>query len=301
MMILEKRTPKTPSERMIVNNYNTMRMLEQDYKNRELSKDLLFEIHGMLTKDTISVDEQNRFRKDTDEVVVRNDRYIAHIPPKEAFLNPEIDRLISFANDKENRIFTHPVIKAIFLHFWIGYLHPFTDGNGRIARALFYWYLLKKDYWTFMYLPISSIIKNSPSQYANAYIYAEQDGLDLTYFYDYHIRKIIQSLEEFRKYVDKVNAENKQIDVTLGKEIVLNDRQKQLIHYLLSDTEDGYATVSSHMALNNIARRTAFSDLKQLKQKGLLTSRKEGKFTKYYISAKLKELTTIKPVITSSL
>lgn len=301
MMILEKRAPRTPSERMIVNNYNTMRMLEQDYKNKELSKDLLFEMHGMLTKDTISADEQNRFRKDTDEVVVRNNRYIAYIPPKEAFLNPEIDRLISFANDKENRIFTHPVIKAIFLHFWIGYLHPFTDGNGRIARALFYWYLLKKGYWTFMYLPISSIIKNSPSQYANAYIYAEQDGLDLTYFYDYHIRKIIQSLEEFRKYVDKVNAENKQIDVTLGKEIVLNDRQKQLIHYLLSDTEDGYVTVSSHMVLNNIARRTAFSDLKQLEQKGLLTSRKEGKFTKYYISAKLKELTIIKPVMTSSL
>lgn len=290
MMILENRPPRNKSEKMIVNNYNTMRMLEQDYKDKELSVDLLYEIHGTITKDTVSPDEQNRFRRDTDNIIVRNDNYIAHIPPKEDFLNSEISRLINFANDKEKIAFTHPVIKAIFLHFWVGYLHPFTDGNGRLARALFYWYLLKKGYWTFMYLPISSIIKNSPVQYANAYIYSEQDDLDLAYFYDYHIKKIIQSLEEFKRYVNKVNAENRKIDITLGKQIVLNDRQKQLIYYLLSETEGGYVTVSSHMTLNNIARRTAFSDLKQLEQKRLIESKKEGKYTKYYVSGKLKDL-----------
>ena len=253
----------------------------------------------MITKDTVATDEQNRFRKDVDEIVVRNNKHIAHIPPKEEFLNAEIIRLINFANDKENITFTHPVIKAIFLHFWIGYLHPFTDGNGRLARALFYWYLLKKDYWTFMYLPISSIIKNSPVQYANAYIYSEQDSLDITYFYDYHIKKIMQSLEEFKNYVNKVNAENKQIDVTLGKEITLNDRQKQLIHYLLSEAKGGYVSASSHMSLNNIARRTAFSDLKQLEQKELLESKKEGKYTRYYVSDKLKDL-ALKSIITDS-
>jgi len=296
MMLLENRKPRNPSERMIVNNYNTMRMLEREFKDKELSRNLLFEIHGMLTRDTtISSNEQNRFRKDSDGIVVRNDNRISHIPPKEEFLNTEIDKLIDFANDKGDTVFTHPIIKAIFLHFWVGYLHPFTDGNGRLARALFYWYLLKKGYWTFMYLPISSIIKNSPVQYGDAYVYSEQDGLDLTYFYDYHIRKIMQSLEEFKKYVDKVNAENKHIDVTLGKKITLNDRQKQLIHYLLSETEGGYVTVSSHMVLNNIARRTAFSDLKQLEQKKLFTSRKEGKFTRYYVSDRLKEL-ALKPM-----
>ncbi len=296
MMILENRPPRNNSERMIVNNYKTMKMLEDEYKNKELSKELLFEIHGMLTKDTIPTNEQNRFRKDSDDIVVRNSTYIAHVPPKEDFLNTEMMRLMDFANDKDERIFTHPVIKAIFLHFWIGYLHPFTDGNGRLARALFYWYLLKKGYWTFMYLPISSIIKNSPSQYTNAYIYAEQDDLDLTYFYDYHIRKIMQSLEEFKKYVDRINAENKQIDITLGKKMILNDRQKQLIHYLLSESESSYVTASSHMSINDIARRTAFSDLKQLEKRGFLESKKEGKYTKYYVSHKLKTL-ALKPAL----
>ena len=61
------------------------------------------------------------------------------------------------------------------LHFWIGYLHPFVDGNGRIARAFFYWYLLREKYWAFGYIPLSKVIKNSPGQYGNAYVFSEQD------------------------------------------------------------------------------------------------------------------------------
>lgn len=290
MMIIENREPRNESERMIVNNYKTMKMLEEDYKNRELTKELLFEIHGMITRDTISSNEQNRFRRTSDNIVVRNEDVIAHIPPKEEFLDTEIMRLIDFANDKDSDTFVHPVIKAIFLHFWIGYLHPFTDGNGRLARALFYWYLLRKDYWTFMYLPISSIIKNSPVQYAKAYIYSEQDDYDLTYFFDYHIKKIMSSIEEFKKYLEKINTENKQIDLKLGKEIVLNERQKQLIHYLLSEADYGYVTATSHKSLNNIAKGTAIGDLKQLEAQGLLNPKREGKFVRYYVSDKLKSL-----------
>lgn len=289
LMILENKVPKDKSEKMILNNYQTMQQLDRDYKNKELSRELLFEIHAMLTKDTVDKNEQYRFRKDSDEIVVHNDKFIAHIPPKEDFLKKEIDRLIDFANDKDSHIFTHPVIKAIFLHFWVGYLHPFTDGNGRLARALFYWYLLRKDYWTFIYLPISSIIKGSPAQYANAYIYSEQDDYDLTYFFDYHIRKILKSIDEFNLYVNKITSENKQIDLMLGKEVSLNERQKQLIHYLLSETAERYVTVKSHMALNNISRRTAYSDLKYLHDKNLLITQRQGKFVRYLVSNNLKE------------
>lgn len=289
-MILDNRPPRSESEKMIVNNYKTMNLIEDEYKTKPLSLDLLLEIHAILTKETIPENERNRFRRDSDEIVVRNNKFIVHVAPKEEFLHRELKRLIDFANDKDTTTFTHPVIKAIFLHFWIGYLHPFTDGNGRIARALFYWYLLKKDYWTFMYLPISSIIKKSPIQYQNAYIYAEQDGYDLTYFYDYHMRKIIQSIEEFKLYVKKINQENKDIDQHVGKEIALNDRQKQLIHYLLAESE-AYVTGTSHMALNNISRRTAILDLKYLEKQHLLSPEREGKFIRYYASDKLKTFT----------
>ena len=292
-MILEKRQPRNRSERMIVNNYNTMVVLDREYKKKELSNDLLFELHHLITKDTVPADQQDRYRRDSDDIVVQNSKYITHIPPSESFLNRQMSRLIDYANDKEGGGFIHPIIKAIFLHFWVGYLHPFTDGNGRLARALFYWYLLKNNYWTFMYLPISSIIKKSPIQYSNAYIYTEQDDLDLTYFYDYQMRKIMQSIDEFNIYLDKVVNENKQIDSLLGKEYIMNERQKQIIHYLLVKDEYAYVTTSSHGTLNRIGRITSAKDLKYLTEMGLLTSKKVGKFVHYFSSDTLKNLSGV--------
>lgn len=292
-MIIENKKPKNESEQMILNNYKTINAIEKEYKNKPLSKELLFEIHRMLTIGTLKKEHQNRFRKDKDEIVVQGqigtEEYTTHIPPKEEFLQSEINRLISYANDEKPGRFIHPIIKAIFIHFWVGYLHPFVDGNGRLARALFYWYLLKEGYWTFMYLPISTVIKESPTQYAMAYIYSEQDNNDLTYFYNFHIGKIMQALNEFKKYIDQKVEENKEVTKIISQNLPLNERQKQLVHYFLSDN---YASTSasSYATINSVGRDTAARDLKDLELNGLISPRREGKYIKYYATKKLKEL-----------
>lgn len=292
-IILENRKPRNNSEQMIVNNYRTIMSIEEEYKNSDLSIDLIFELHKKLTEGTDAEKGQGRFRTNKEPIVVEgyigSEKYITHIPPKESFLSKEINRLIDFANDKDEERFIHPIIKAIFIHFWFGYLHPFADGNGRMARALFYWYLLKKNYWAMIYLPISKVIKSAPMQYAMAYIYSEQDNLDLTYFYDFHIRKIIKSLENFEDYLTGREKENKHLNEILSQDIILNERQKRLIYFLLSD-KNSTTTVSSHAEINNVARQTAAKDLKELLDKNLVTSRREGKYIKYYASDKLNSL-----------
>lgn len=292
-MLLEARQPTNESEQMILNNYRTIMAIEQEYKKSALSLDLIFELHHKLTAGTLPAKDQGRLRTDKDPVVVEGNigtsTYISHIPPREKFLKAEMERLIVFANDEESKDFLHPIIKAIFLHFWIGYLHPFVDGNGRLARALFYWYLLKKGYWMMMYLPISTFIKKAPAQYAMAYIYTEQDNFDLTYFFDFHIKKILQSLEDFENYLARKTEENKKLERLFDGKIILNERQKKLLHYLLSD-EAASTTMTSHAELYNISRQTAAKDLKELEETDLLISKREGKYTRYYPSAKLKEL-----------
>lgn len=292
-MLLEKLPPRNSSEQMIVNNFNTINSIEQDYKNQKLSKPLLFELHRQLTKNTVKKTEQNRFRKNKDNIVVRGQvgkkEYISHLPPDEKFVKKSIQKLIDYANDQNDTRFIHPVIKAIFLHFWIGYLHPFTDGNGRLARALFYWYLLRKGYWTLMYLPISVVIKKSPNQYAMAYIYTEQDNHDLTYFYDFHIRKILQAINEFQTYIDKKIEENKEISQLVSKQLTLNSRQKQLLHYLATDPSTS-TTIKSQTSFNKISRQTAAKDLKKLENAGLIRPRKEGKYKRYYPTEKLLKI-----------
>lgn len=93
-------------------------------------------------------------------------------------------------------------MKAIILHFMLGYEHPFRDGNGRTARALFYWFMLKSGYWPFEYISISTLLKEAPMQYGRSYVYTETDAFDLTYFVIYQLRVIERAMQAFMTYFE---------------------------------------------------------------------------------------------------
>ena len=280
-MIAENRTPRDKDEWMTLNNYTMMSKLTEVYKDVPLSQELLLEMHQVVAAHTMPTDDIGRLRTNQDEITVGSASQTTYIPPDESFLRSELQRLVDFANDEEPSQFIHPIVKAVMLHFWIGYLHPFTDGNGRVARALFYWYLLKKNYWLATYIPISTVIRRAPLQYSDAYIYTEQDNNDFTYFYDYHMRKIRVALDDFIAYVEQQQAENAHIDRVLDTHGRLNDRQKQAMHYLLSNTHHR-VSMTSHSSLNNISLGTALSDLRQRQRMHLIFPARSGKFIYYY-------------------
>jgi Fic family protein len=289
-LLAEKRTPKDKSERMIVNNYKTMQALNQDYKDKKLSHEVLLDLHRLITKDTLDQDKQGRYRKDTDDITINDQvQYIYYVPPKEAFVAQEMERLIKFANNEDSGNFMHPIIKAIFLHFWIGILHPFVDGNGRLARTIFYWYLLREGYWAMQYLPISLVIKEAPIKYGMSFVYSEQDDFDLTYFYDFHMKKLMQALSNFKAYLERKIEENKKIRNIFHGEYTLNPRQIQALHYLLAQGEDSYVNPSSYEVLCGISRTTAIADLKAIERMNLVTSKKVGKYVRYYGTSLLRE------------
>ncbi|MFA7169314.1 MAG: Fic family protein [Candidatus Paceibacterota bacterium] len=288
----EGRKPNTKDERMIINSFNTRMAIEEKYKNENLSLETIFELHTMLTEGTIPKEEIGRFRRDKDDIVVANEieNIVYHIPPKEKFVKKEIKELIKFANDETEIPFIHPVIKSIIIHFWVGYLHPFTDGNGRLARALFYWYLSRKNYWAFAYLPISTIIKKSPAQYGEAYVLTEQDDCDLTYFIDYNISKIQLAIRDFDAYIEKKREENIEISKISKSKYNFNDRQLQLLQYLNGD-RFGKTSISVYKNINNLkSRLTAASDLKKLKEQGFLSTKKKGKEVFYFATDKIEKL-----------
>jgi Fic family protein len=288
----EGRKPRDKSEQMILNNYETIKAIEQDLNNRKLDLSLLFQTHAMLTKNTIDDDKIGRFRK-TEEQISVQDRItgmIYHVPPSVPFVKQEMERLINYFNDEiQDNFFVHPLIKAIILHFWIGYLHPFYDGNGRMARAIFYWYLLKNGYWAFSYLPISKIIKKSPAQYAMSYLYTEQDDFDLSYFVDYNFRKIKQARQEFEIYLKVEQQKEKEMDQLAKKYFDLNRRQNRLLLFFNKYPEEKI-TLKIHMNTNQISKQTAVSDLKDLEKKGYIKSRRFGRNVFYSFLSKKKNL-----------
>ena len=251
-MIAENIKPRNKSDWMILNNYKALLKIDQEYSRRDLSRSLLLEVQEMLTKNSLDYEKDaGRFRTDEDDIgVYLNDEILVHKPPKADFMMRELDSLIDFAND--NTMFIHPVVKATMLHFWLGYLHPFCDGNGRTARAIFYWYMIKNDYWAMLYLPLSTLIKRSPVQYMRAYVYAEQDGLDFSYFFDYIIRKIIASIDEFNSFVDETVLENQKIGELINREIKTNNRQNQMIKYLLASPGNYISIASPLVKINEV-------------------------------------------------
>jgi Fic family protein len=253
---------------------------------------LVNELHGMITKSTLTPEgETPRMRKTGEDIYVvdNGDGKIYHKAPQMAFVKDELNKLILFANDELKHDFIHPITKAIMLHFWMGYLHPFTDGNGRLARLLFYWYLLKNEYWAFSYLPISKTLKKAPAQYSMAYVYSEQDESDMTYFIDFNIRKIKLAVNDFKEYVDFLSVSNKEMNKASETKYDLNERQIQLLQYLHGDPEER-TSLKMHMNVYQIANKTAISDLKKLLALGLLSSKKVGRNVYYYATEKIREL-----------
>lgn len=288
-MITENIRPRTKGEQMIMNNYRVMKKIEHEYKDHALSIPLLQMMQSELTDGTL--DPQyipGDLRKDEDDILVYYNEKIAHIPPKASFMQQELAHLIRYANDDSD--FVHPVVKAIQLHFWIGYLHPFPDGNGRIARSVFYWYLFRHEYWAIGYLPISMILKRAPKKYAYSYIYTEQDDYDFTYFFDYNIRCILKAIEIFDAHIEKKLLENEKLSLIIRRKMPeLNQRQVYALKFLLN-TPEAYTSKNSYSIMHNVSFKTAFRDLKTLLELELVEASTEGKQTIYQATQKAKDL-----------
>ena len=195
---------------MIVNNYRTIRRLKE-LRDKPLSRELILEIHTEITQGTLENESDETDFRTTDDIVVgskADPTKIYHYPPECAKIPAMIDDLIAFANEDDE--FIHPIVKAIILHFLIGYIHPFNDGNGRTARALFYWFALKHHYDLLEYISISRIFIHAPAQYSRAYLLTETDSNDMTYFIDFNIHIISQALEELKRYIVQKKKEESQ-------------------------------------------------------------------------------------------
>jgi len=278
------RKPKDRSEQMIFNNYLTISRIKS-LIDQPLSKEFLKDLQRSMTQDTLDNPEHSgRFRLSTDKPVYIYDYEgnIMHIPPDPSAIEGLVDDLCGFANSDSDR-FIHPAIKAIILHFWLAYIHPFNDGNGRTARALLYWCMLKNKYWLFEYLSISRVIMKARNQYYRAFLYSEVDAGDMTYFIVFHLRAIVAAIKDLKRYIERKQTELSYATTQWSDYPSLNYRQKDVLRKALEDRNLTFS-LKSHMQKYNVVHQTARTDLAGLFGYGLLKRYKQGK-TYYFLSA----------------
>ena len=261
-MLRKGKKPNNKSEQMILNNYKTIQYISEN-KNEEITIHKLFEIHKLVTENTLEEENCGVFRN-TNDVLVMNQitGEIVHTPPSFKELEELMQSFCDFFNNNPKEEFIHPIVKASILHFLIGYIHPFVDGNGRTARALFYWYLLKNGYWLTEYLSISRVILKTKTQYEKAYIYSEIDEMNVSYFIHYQVKVLTQAFEDLKDYLSKKKKEENKLNKYL-KVSKINERQAQILYWIEEDA-NRYFSVKEIENVFSVTNQTARTDIEEL-------------------------------------
>ncbi|MFD2522963.1 Fic family protein [Emticicia soli] len=282
-MIQREKTPRTKSEQMIMNNYVTMKHIVQ-HKNEDISPERILEIHRLIAINTLdNAADGGKFRDNDDIYVIdHSNSEIVHTPPKKEEIGGLIKDLCNFFNN-DTEDFIHPIIKGCIIHFMIGWIHPFVDGNGRTARALFYWYMLRKGYWLTEYLSISRIIKDTKVQYEKAYLYTEIDEKDLGYFITYHIKTMEKAFDALKEYINRKQKEVFQA-AKFMKIPGVNDRMAQLLK-IFHDDNERILTTKEVESRFNISNFTARTDLKTLVELGFVEAIQVNKKKQNFIKS----------------
>jgi Fic family protein len=294
-LLKRQRTPRTLDEKMIVGNFKMMQAAWR-FKDRPLSADLIAELHYIGVE---NIDDSHYqpgvFRSSSDDIVVEDGNgTVVHTPPPGKGLESRLEALADWLNsdhsDAESQAYLHPLIKAITLHFAIGYEHPFHDGNGRVARSLFYWYLFKHDFAAFRYIAISTLLKAAPVQYGKSYLYTETDEMDLTYFVDYQCTVINRAIGTFRSTYEKTLLGMQAFKAFLyqsGLYTQLNDKQKTLLQ-VAQRTKGEEFTATTVKDNLGCSYNTAAAVLNGLVEHGLFQKRKTGREWNYSMIAAQK-------------
>lgn len=296
-MLKVGRIPRDEGEKMIMGNYRMMNYVSER-GSAPFNVEEIQALHRVAIEG-ISDDKYTpgQFRTVNDKIVVTDHQgNVIHTPPDAGTLPDALESLCVFINtpheSAEDETYLHPLVKACIIHFMIGYLHPFKDGNGRTARAMFYWYMLKCGYTAFRYISISKLLKNAPAKYVRAYLYSETDEMDLTYFVNYQCEIVSRAVQEYLDYIQqfihtRVELRSWLYDSGIFSQI--NTRQRELATIAINQPGILF-TAAEVCARMGVSENTAREDLKKLTALGLMKAMKEGKGNVYLSPRSLFEL-----------
>ncbi|WP_292085485.1 MULTISPECIES: Fic family protein [unclassified Brevundimonas] len=284
-LIFEGRSPRTKDELMVLNNYRALEFVKQR-KDDPLTIGMILELHKLVTDGTMDNPRDSGRVRSSDDVQVVDDSSgeILHQPPSHLELSSRLVDLVNFANSSNHGgLWIHPLVRAFILHFLLSYEHPFVDGNGRVARALFYWLAIREGYWLIEYVSISSVIAESKIQYGKSFLHVETDDADLTYFLIYNAKILETAISRLISYVDRRKNELSAFESRLSDRSQrdgFNHRQS----WVLNEMARGRLpriNISTHADRQGVAYLTARADLEDLTVRALLRKTKVGRESIY--------------------
>lgn len=269
--ILKGYAPKDEEENRILGLKNGFEFISN--KDNKITEENVCKLYMMSIGDFL--DDENKLKEGSfyrhDSVYVMSDK-IEHSGISSAKLPGYMSDFVSFANsdDKINEL-----VKATMLHFYIAYIHPYFDGNGRMARLIHMWYLIQKGYETTLFIPFSNYIEKSRKKYYDAYTLVEENSklsgvLDITPFLLYFTENVYDKMVENEVKTNTLEEYNSAL--TQGK---ITQKEAQLWQFVLSAySGEAFTTKQLEKDFGDAAFATVRSFVLKFADLGLLNATK---------------------------
>ena len=285
-MLREKKDPRTRSERMILNNFLALEYVRA-HLGEELTPAFICGVHRIVTDGTLDeAEDAGRLQHQGEERIriygSEGQDQLLHVPPPAEELPERLKRLCDFANGVGEYAtqYVPPLVRALVVHFMMVYDHYFVDGNGRTARVIAQWVMLREGFFLMDFVPVSRLLRTAPAKYARSFLEVEQDEGDLTYFLIWHAQIILRGICELHDYLARKSKEMEQVKHLL-RLTDLNNRQIGVIEEALKDSAIT-VTAASHADKYRVTPQTAHADLRGLEDGGYLMRTKRGRSFEWY-------------------
>lgn len=214
----------------VINYRKVMDFIQSLIDKSKISEETIKKMHEMTVQKILSKEQSGEYRKN--QVVVRSSitGQVSFRPPMAVSLPFQIKDLVEFINESKDDI--HPVLKAGAVHYELVRIHPFVDGNGRVARALSTLILFQEGYDIRKFFSLEEYFDTNAANYYEALQSVEKNGGDLTYFLEYFSLGLAIELSKIKDRVENISIDARLKEKLGGKPLMLSDRQLKIVEYI---------------------------------------------------------------------
>lgn len=275
----------------IINYRNVLKFIDGIYiqigssGSYNFTLETVLEMHRLTTEKILPPESSGQFR--TRQVVIRNTKtgQVSYSPPPAVEVPYLVEDLVNWINSDEARAI-HPIIKAGIIHYELARIHPFVDGNGRVARAVATLILFLDGYDIRRFFSFEEYFDENPMHYyltlqaVSNQLVLDTHERDLTPWLEYFTEGVAVELNRVKEKVQRISVDAR-IKDRLGEQVALNERQMIIMEYL-----------HRHKSMQNKDFRKIFPDfsddtvlreLKFLKSKGLIVKKGGTKKATYLL------------------
>lgn len=246
-----------------------------------ISEEFIKKLHALTVTKILPEETAGTYRKT--QVVIKNSQTgdVVFRPPEAVAVGYQMADLLSFVNSPESKDI-HPVLKSGIVHYEFVRIHPFVDGNGRVARALSTLILFLEGYDIRKFFSLEEYFDSDAGRYYESLQSVEKNNGNLTHWLEYFTEGLSIELAKVKERVENVSADLPIREKLGGKPLMLTERQMKIIEYV---RKAGYL---QNQAFKNlfpmISEDSVLLDLKALMKAGLIKKSGTTKGAKYIMA-----------------